>query len=625
MNLKMFYSKLGFLSLIVLALAGCVEGAAGNVSYDSPLQPTAQAAQFYQDVYATQTARAIMFESDLRNVQATAEAATQAAIYQQTQAAIYRTETAQAWQAQATQEAFIMGTTQTAIVQSTLDAQATAHAAMALTSTAWPMTATPLSVTQAAILRMEDEAKRRAKWESYTTPLETILPPVLLALVVILIIIGLVLAYKRLMPVLELRLRTIPRGEHDAPLILFPGLVVDPDRNFGPALLIGANGATSTGHAPALELQAGVTMRDQAIDLVRGLPRDNRERREAQRMAANLIPGKPALEAGSELIDSPALPIPAWRMMDNWRGGALPLGMGEHGLILADPEMTPHLLVAGTSGSGKTRYGLRPLITSALADGWQVAIFDRSGLDFLPFIEHENCKVITLDDPAQAIGYLGALYAEIQRRFIMLRQAGASTWGRLRGAGPRVLAVFDEFSNLADSLPNDQRESLWRGARMVAAEGRKAGIHLALALQDPSHRSIDLRIRRNCTALSFRVKDDSASRLILGASGAESLPDRQFLAVMGVEIIRGAAFAPEDGEIETFLDAHTVNALPELAWLELPAQAQATAQDDTSRRIRELKAAGRSMNAIQDEIFGYRGGAAYAAVKAAIDDTTTIE
>ncbi len=55
---------------------------------------------------------------------------------------------------------------------------------------------------------------------------------------------------------------------------------------------------------------------------------------------------------------------------------------------------------------------------------------------------------------------------------------------------------------------------------MVVDERRKAGIHLTIALQDPTHKSLDLRIRRNATPLTFPVKDDAASRVILGATGA---------------------------------------------------------------------------------------------------------
>lgn len=314
-----------------------------------------------------------------------------------------------------------------------------------------------------------------------------------------------------------------------------------------------------------------------------------------------------------------------WRMLEDWHGNGLPLGLGERGLLLADPENNPHLLIAGTSGSGKTRYGLRPVIAGALADGWQVIIFDRSGLDFLPFQNHPNTRLILLPEPMQAIDYLTALFGEIQRRFIILRNANVSTWGFLPNAGPRVMAVFDEFSNLADALPNNEREELWRGARMVAAEGRKAGVHLALALQDPTHKSLDLRIRRNCTPLAFRVLDEAASRVVLNTGGADTLPPRQFLTVLQAQLCRGVAFSPSDSELTAFLENRAVSPLPSADWLEYvspSAQAQ-TGNIDLSSRIKALHAQGLSLNEIQRQIFGYVGGKAYETVRKALEGNTT--
>jgi DNA segregation ATPase FtsK/SpoIIIE-like protein len=256
-----------------------------------------------------------------------------------------------------------------------------------------------------------------------------------------------------------------------------------------------------------------------------------------------------------------------WQLLDSWSGGGLPLGQCASGLLLVDPEAFPHFLFAGTTGSGKTRFGLRPLITAALADGWHVSIFDRAGVDFTPFRNHPNAVLTLLQDPADTIDYLGALYEVVEARFEWMRKVGANTWSRAPGRKPpRVLAVFDEFSNLADSLLGRQREELWRWARMVAAEGRKAGVHLALALQDPTYKSIDLRIRRNCMPLSFRVKDSEASRVVLGASGAESLPPRHFLAVLH-DLTQAVAFAPDDDEIATFLANRRVPVYPRPDWL----------------------------------------------------------
>ena len=94
---------------------------------------------------------------------------------------------------------------QTAQAQAMLDVQATQTAQANATQTAYSLTATPLAAIQAGIVE-HARIERRAWWEEFVvTPLKVIL----ITLVVLLLIVGGVLAYRRLMPVLELRLRTI--------------------------------------------------------------------------------------------------------------------------------------------------------------------------------------------------------------------------------------------------------------------------------------------------------------------------------------------------------------------------------------------------------------------------------
>jgi len=92
------------------------------------------------------------------------------------------------------------------------------------TRAAYSLTATPQAALQAEIVRTRNESNRRAWWgEFVVTPLTVIL----ITLVVLLLIVGGVLAYRRLMPVLELRLRTISR-DNDSSLLLMDGKIVDP-------------------------------------------------------------------------------------------------------------------------------------------------------------------------------------------------------------------------------------------------------------------------------------------------------------------------------------------------------------------------------------------------------------
>jgi len=153
-------------------------------------------------------------------------AATQQFIAKQTQMAWDDMSTAQSGAATATYSVYLQRLSQIAQAQAMLNLQATQTAQTNATLTAYPLTATPWAAIQADILRKRNEAERRALWDEFVvTPLKVIL----LTLVVVLLIVGGVMAYRQLMPALELRLRTIYRD--DDSLLLVDGMFVDPDNS----------------------------------------------------------------------------------------------------------------------------------------------------------------------------------------------------------------------------------------------------------------------------------------------------------------------------------------------------------------------------------------------------------
>jgi hypothetical protein len=157
-------------------------------------------------------------------------AATQQYITEQTQIAWDAAATAQSQAATATYSAYMFNVTQTLQAQAMLDAQGTQTALAQATQTAYSLTATPFAALQADIVRTRDEAERRALWgEFVVTPLKVFL----VTLVVLLLIAGGVITYQRLMPLLELRLRTISRYD-DSPWLLVEGKIVDSDPQLPP-------------------------------------------------------------------------------------------------------------------------------------------------------------------------------------------------------------------------------------------------------------------------------------------------------------------------------------------------------------------------------------------------------
>lgn len=115
------------------------------------------------------------------------------------------------------------------------------------------------------------------------------------------------------------------------------------------------------------------------------------------------------------------------------------------------------------------------------------------------------------------------------------------------------------------------------------------------------------------------MRDDDASRVILGAGGAETLPPRQFLAVVNAEIHRAVAFAPSDEEIQTFLHQRRVEPLPPPSWLGQSAP-QPALQDDLSARVVESYQRTGSLSATQREIFGTNGGSDFYTIRTILSE-----
>jgi len=153
-------------------------------------------------------------------------AATQQSIVGLTQLAANATADTQSLAATATYSAFILNVTQAAQLQVMLNLQTTQTAQAYATQTSQSLTATPFAALQAEIVRSQNESDRRALWgEFVVTPLKVIL----ITIVVVLLIVGGVFAFVRLVPALELRLRTIITRDNETPVLLVDGMSIDPD------------------------------------------------------------------------------------------------------------------------------------------------------------------------------------------------------------------------------------------------------------------------------------------------------------------------------------------------------------------------------------------------------------
>ena len=222
--------------------------------------------------------------------------------------------------------------------------------------------------------------------------------------------------------------------------------------------------------------------------------------------------------------------IPAW-VASRWFQPSMSalLGVGPTGPLSVDLEADgPHLLIAGTTGSGKSEL-LQTLIAglacAAPPDRTAFLLIDyKGGAAFgrLAALPHTTGVVTDLDETLAARA-LTSLHAEVRRREQVLRDGGVPDLAALRGLGrphvpPSLVIVVDEFATLGAELPD-----FLHGLLDVAQRGRSLGLHLVLATQRPAgvvspamKANIGLRI-------CLRVTDDADSLDVIDTAEAARL------------------------------------------------------------------------------------------------------
>lgn len=197
------------------------------------------------------------------------------------------------------------------------------------------------------------------------------------------------------------------------------------------------------------------------------------------------------------------------------------VGMTATECIVADLAAAPHLLVAGTTGSGKSNY-LHTLIDALLCNkDCSVQLVDCKRVEFSVY---EKCCNVFLD--IDGAYFVTAWYIqEINERYKRMQAAGYSDFKEYRKTHPdekyRVL-VIDE---LADLLMNkNDRKELSPRLQKIAQVGRAAGCHMVLATQRPDCETIDGVLKANIPSrIAFNVSSKIDSQIIIDRTGAERL------------------------------------------------------------------------------------------------------
>lgn len=199
--------------------------------------------------------------------------------------------------------------------------------------------------------------------------------------------------------------------------------------------------------------------------------------------------------------------------------------------VYCDLVKMPHLLVAGTTGSGKS-VCLNSMIVSILynatPDEVKLLMIDPKAVEFTMYNGIPHLLVPVVSDPRKASGALAWAVTEMLQRYKMFSESGVrdiSGYNSIcesegKKKLPQIVIFIDELSDLMMAAPNEVEDSICRLAQMA----RAAGMHLVIATQRPSVDVITGLIKANIPSrISLYVSSQVDSRTIIDSVGAEKL------------------------------------------------------------------------------------------------------
>jgi S-DNA-T family DNA segregation ATPase FtsK/SpoIIIE len=275
---------------------------------------------------------------------------------------------------------------------------------------------------------------------------------------------------------------------------------------------------------------------------------------------------------------------------DDWSPLTVWLGKDVAGRAIgADLAKMPHLLVAGTTGAGKSgavNAMLSSILLRATPHEVRMVLVDPKQVELTHYdsIPHLLTPVIT--SPRKAATALQNLVREMEQRYSYMSLARTRTLGDLnavrerRGEAPLpyVLCVIDELADLMMVAPADVEDSIIR----IAQKARAVGIHLVLATQSPRVDVITGMIKANVPSrIAFAVSSQTDSRVILDQNGAETLlgmGDMLFSPVGSSRLQRIQGAFIDEGEIAALTEEWKKQGEPEFHE-ELLEEIEPTAED----------------------------------------------
>ena len=199
--------------------------------------------------------------------------------------------------------------------------------------------------------------------------------------------------------------------------------------------------------------------------------------------------------------------------------------------FVTDLAKLPHLLIAGTTGSGKS-VGINAMILSLLyrnsPDDLKLMMIDPKMLEFSIYNEIPHLLTPVITDPKKAMVGLDNMVKEMERRYYMMSKAKVKNIENFNTKYPNeklpyIVVIIDELADLMMMVGKEVELSIAR----LAQKARASGIHLIVATQRPSVDVVTGLIKANLPSrISFKVGQKIDSKVILDQLGAESLLGR---------------------------------------------------------------------------------------------------
>ena len=299
--------------------------------------------------------------------------------------------------------------------------------------------------------------------------------------------------------------------------------------------------------------------------------------------------------------NKPQVKLPAHATLDlslRPKGLVVPIGLGRDGHVWLELVHAGHMLVGGSTRSGKSNW-LNALLASLLAGHTpqeiQLALIDPKGVEFVTWGRAPHLIASIASDPDSATAVLEQVEETVLQRQTLFAQGGVKSlaaYNRTASAPlPYLVVVVDEFTDLA--LLAGLKSPFYNALTRLVSKGAAFGVLAVLATQNPKAEVINTLIRANLTTrIAFRCAEADQSRIILGAPLAHQLPPipGRAIAQIGSQLTEVQTYYLSEADARALADqlAGVDRSKPLISELEARLARYALSQLDGSFTINKL-------------------------------------